>query len=119
MQTYSFKEFKAIKEDVQKVDFLNSHKLLITSAMLTVGFIFVFGNGVFASNGLDAGGMKILKQVRSLAYWVIMIKYVLDIAKAYFSGERHKLGEHTIHAVMAYGALFLLPYLLDMVQEVF
>lgn len=68
---------------------------------------------------LDAVGGELLHTGQSVGYWVVVIVSVFQIIKAAASGDKHKVGEILLMGILVYGALFIVPYALDLVSGVF
>jgi hypothetical protein len=89
--------------------------------MIIMSILFSFYTVSFAGNldKLDSAGNRILSIFRRIAYWVILIKAIQDIMKAAMSGDTHSLGGIITKYLLMYGALFMIPWLLRLVEGVF
>lgn len=94
-------------------------KLFILILIITI--LFSFYTVSFANNleKLDSTGNNILKIFRRIAYWVILIKAIQEVMKCAMSGDTHSLGGIIMKYILMYGALFMLPWLLRLVEGVF
>lgn len=68
---------------------------------------------------LDSVGNELLDMGQKIGYWVVVIVAVFQIIKASASGDKHKIGEIIMMAVIVYGALFVVPYALTLVSDIF
>lgn len=68
---------------------------------------------------LDSVGNELLSMGQHIGYWVVVIVAIFQIIKASASGDKHKIGEIIMMAVIVYGALFVVPYALNLVSNIF
>lgn len=94
-------------------------KIFILIIIITI--ILIFYSTSFAANldKLDSTGNRILTIFRRIAYWVILIKAIQDVMKCAMSGDTRSIGGIITKYILMYGALFMLPWLLKLVEEVF
>lgn len=94
-------------------------KIFILLIIMTI--ILVFYSTSFAANldKIDSTGMRLLIIFRRIAYWIILIKAIQEIMRSAMSGDTRSLGGIITKYVLMYGALFMVPWLLKLVEEVF
>lgn len=98
-----------------------SRKKLFLNLCLVVLWLLLSSSIVLADDlaKLDAGGMKILIIVRRIGFWVILTKGIFDLIKAGISGDYKSVSKIVLGCLMLYGALFLLPWGLRMIEDIF
>lgn len=66
---------------------------------------------------LDIAGAKIMGMARGVAYWIVAVVAVLQIIRAIIDGNKQKVMEILINAGIAYGSLFFVTFILDLIKE--
>ena len=68
---------------------------------------------------VDDVGRELLSIGQHIGYWVTVIVAVFQIIRASVGGDRHKILEIILMAIVVYGALFVVPYALNLVSDMF
>lgn len=68
---------------------------------------------------IDEVGIELLHIGQHIGYWITVIVAVFQIIKASACGDRQKVLEIILMALIVYGALFIVPYALDLISGVF
>jgi len=68
---------------------------------------------------IEAGGQRILNIVRTIGFWLILIKAIAEVVKAGLNGDRNAITQIIITYVLIYASLFFLPWALRLVEEIF
>ena len=68
---------------------------------------------------LDSAGFKILHIVRKVGYWIIVIQATKDVVKSAMRGATSDIGGIVLRYVLMYGALYVIPWALKLVEGVF
>jgi hypothetical protein len=74
---------------------------------------------VAASTGIDKGAMKIYRKLINIGKWVIIIKGGLDIVGSITNQDMDSAKKRFIGYLMAYAALFALPWGMGQVEILF
>lgn len=72
-------------------------------------------------SGIDRLGNTFLDIVRKVGYWIALIGAIKDIIKATMRGGNNtgEIGKIIMLYILAFGSLYLMPSLFDMVKEAF
>lgn len=68
---------------------------------------------------INEGGFAILTIARTIGYWVCIIMCIIEIIKALLDGSSKNIGKIILKYVFGFAALYLLPWLLDLIVGVF
>lgn len=74
------------------------------------------GNGV---KGIDPLGFKLLGIFRSFAYWICIIMCIVEICKSLLQGDSKSIGKIVVKYVLAFAAIYLVPWLFDVIRDSF
>jgi hypothetical protein len=74
---------------------------------------------VFASTGIDKGATKIYLKLVNIGKWVIIVKGGIDIITSITNGDVDAAKKRFFGYLMAYGALFALPWGMGEVERLF
>lgn len=66
---------------------------------------------------LDIAGNKILNMARGVSYWIVAAVAVFQILDAIIKGDKHKITEVLLGTALAYGSLFLITFILDLIKD--
>lgn len=96
------------------------NKNIALTTIVTTSLIF-YTSPSLAQNlsKLDKAGFKILDIVQRIGYWIILVQATREIISSIMSGANKNIGGVIVKYVLAYGSLFALPWLLDLVKGVF
>lgn len=91
--------------------------------IIIVSILLIFYSSTcFANKGLDnidRVGNQILNMFRRIGFWLILIKCIQELVNCAMSGGGKNVGGIIAKYVMIYGAFFLVPILLRMVEGIF
>ena len=132
--TYSFEEFRnkdLIKEMNRLENILNhlkKHRRLYTKLVFVVSIMLMSGyiNPLVsyaadvdrAINRLDTLGNQLLKLVRVLAYWAVLITTSKDCIREALNGDKKGVGGAVTKGVMIMAVIYFLPELFDMMESI-
>ena len=68
---------------------------------------------------IDAAGQKILDLVRKVGYWIGVILCSKDVLKHCMRGHLDSIGSVIAMYGMSFGALYFLPWLFDLIKNIF
>ena len=71
------------------------------------------------SAAIDAVGQKILDLVRKVGYWIGVILCSKDVLKHCMRGHLDSIGSVIAMYGMSFGALYFLPWLFDLIKNIF
>ena len=93
---------------------------LVTIIALTVNLSTV---SAFAAEpgtaAIDAAGQKILDLIRKVGYWIGVILCSKDVLKHCMRGHLDSIGSVIAMYGMSFGALYFLPWLFDLIKNIF
>lgn len=131
-EVYSVQEFlnKDVIEEINKIDKMighlkrnkNKYRLAVTLIALTVN---LSGVNVLAltesaaSISVDRAGWQILNLMRSVGYWVCIILCTKDVILKSMKGHMNSVGTVVASYGIAFGTLYFLPWLFDLIQQIF
>jgi hypothetical protein len=72
-----------------------------------------------ALNKVDVAGGTILAVVRSIGYWICIIMCVVEILRCLGQGDTKQIGKIILKYLIAFGACYLLPWLFDLIRDIF
>jgi hypothetical protein len=128
---YSNPTIDKIKKE-QKRKF-NSNLELVASHIkddteLKKKFIFVVGSLMYVNEvvnaadplgKIDTAGNTILGIVRRIGYWCCIIGCIIDIIKALMQGDTKSVAKIMMKYALAFAALYLFPWILDLIKAIF
>jgi hypothetical protein len=99
---------------------LNQYKLK-KLFVITLGSLLFLNIKVNAlpTDQIDKGGSTILTVVRHLGYWGCIIACTLEIIRTVLQGDTKSVGKCIAKYSISYGALYLLPWILDLIKSIF
>ncbi|MGL5381049.1 hypothetical protein [Clostridium sp.] len=127
-EVYTVREFlnKEAIEEMNKFDRMLGHlkrnkkkyMALVTIIALTMDLSCInsFANGYEA---IDRAGMEILTLVRKVGYWLCIILCAKDVIKKSMKGHMDSLGTIVTMYGITFGTLYFLPWLFDLIQQIF
>lgn len=68
---------------------------------------------------IDQAGLLILGIVRRIGYWGCIILCVMDIIKQLMEGNTKNTWKTMMKYALAFAALYLFPWILDMIKGIF
>lgn len=130
MSVHEFMEnYRLKKEDYKENEIWESFANHIKSnKRLEKMFTFVVGSlmyckEVYASvgglQGIDALGGKLLSVCRKFAYWVGIIMCIVEIIKSLLQGDSKSIGKIIIKYILAFAAIYFVPWLFDLIKASF
>lgn len=132
IQTFTFKEFKEneLYKEIKKVDKIIEHlkknKKAYSTLVFTIAFIFFKGyvspslaiNPDEAISKIDNIGEQLLKLVRAIGYWAIILITSRDCIREALRGNNHNITGVISKGVIIMGVLYFLPELFDMMESI-
>jgi len=73
----------------------------------------------FDMGKLDTAGNNFLYMAQSIGYWIVTIKCVLDIMKCALNKDKGAVGDTIVTYSLIYGAMFFVPFILNLIKGVF
>lgn len=109
------------KENLPRYRYKTRHKRLTRLLVVLLGLLLFTGKIVVGlpTDQIDRGGATILNVVRHLGYWACIIACTLEILRTVLQGDTKSIGKCIAKYSIAYGALYLLPWLLDLIKSIF
>lgn len=95
---------------------MNNYLILLYSVLLTANDNITT---VDAFVKIDEVGNEILSIGQKIGYWIVVIVSTFQVIQASANGNRHKIGEIIFMAILTFGALFIIPYALNLVSDIF
>ncbi|BDR77058.1 hypothetical protein [Clostridium tetani] len=68
---------------------------------------------------INSAGGALLSVVRSFGYWICLIMCGLEIIKSLMQGDTRSISKIIIKYILGFSALYFLPWLFDLIREVF
>jgi len=85
--------------------------------------IYLFYIKAYAVNpdmtNLDSAGNTILYVLQKIAYWVIIVKCIMDLISSVMQKDLHSIGKTVITYVTVYAAMFFIPWAMRLVEGIF
>ena len=116
------------REEMLKLDKMieqlkrNKKKYLLVVIMIAITFnsttLIAFANGA-SLDSINKAGMTILELVREVGYWVCIIMGAKDIITNAMRGHIDRIGTVITMYALAFGALFFLPWIFDIIKSIF
>lgn len=70
-------------------------------------------------NKIDLIGNNFLHVVYRIGKWVIIITCMMEILKCAFNHNRNGVGQVIVTGGFIYGAIYFIPYMMGIIEEVF
>ena len=104
--------------------FLNdSYKISKSNNKLYKLTVFVLANFMYIEKvkaaDINVAGNKILGISRNIGYWACLIMATIEIIKALVQGDTKSITSIITKYSIGYAALFLLPWLFDLIRSIF
>lgn len=116
----NFKDIKRLDKEVGKI--LNSSKtskMLVTVTACLMHYAPAFADAVAASAKIAAAGRSLFQICQTAAYWCCLVMCAIEIIKALMAGDTRSISRIIAKYIIGFGALFFLPWIFDMIQDVF
>lgn len=100
---------------------INVNSRLKKMVVFTLGSLLYLEDAVYASDfsKIDTGGNKILEITRHIGYWACLIGCTIEIIRSMMQGDSKSIGKTIAKYAVSYGALYLLPWILDLIKSIF
>lgn len=101
---------------------INANTKLKKEAVFVLGSLLYVNEIVNAADPLgkiDVAGNTILGIVRKIGYWCCIIGCIIDIIKALMQGDTKSIAKIMMKYALAFGALYIFPWILDMIKSIF
>jgi len=104
-------------------------KKINSSTKLQKTFIFVAGSFLYFQNvmavsknplnKIEVFGKTIFGMCLTIGYWLVLVMGIIDILKSLMQGDTKSIPKIVLHYALAYAALLLFPWLLDLIKSIF
>lgn len=101
---------------------INANTELKKKAVFVLGSLLYANEVVSAADPLgkiDTAGNTILGIVRRIGYWCCIIGCIIDIIKALMNGDTKSIAKIMMKYALAFGALYIFPWILDLIKSIF
>lgn len=101
---------------------INADTELKKKAIFVIGSLLYVNDVVNAADPLgkiDVAGNTILGIVRRIGYWCCIIGCIIDIVKALMQGDTKSIAKIMMKYALAFGALYIFPWILDLIKGIF
>ena len=129
---YTFEDFKnlELKKELNRVDNLLNHikknkslyrkLVLIVCVMLISGYLspVLAADVDVAITKLDTLGKQLLKLVRTIGYWVVLLITTKDCIAQAINGDKKGVGGAVTKGLMIMAVLYFLPELFSMMESI-
>lgn len=68
---------------------------------------------------INKGGLMILGLIQTVGYWLCIISCVMEILKTVMNGATKDVGKVMIKYILIFASLYLMPWLFDLIREIF
>lgn len=123
VNNYKRKQQEKYNENLELVaKHINADTSLKKKAVIVLGSIFYVQDAVNAVANLDKlnkAGNTIIGIVRDIAYWVCFAGFVIDIIKSLMQGDTKSIGKIGIKYGIAFSSLYIFPWVLDLIKDIF
>ena len=111
------KKYNHKVEEIAK--YINSNERLRKMAVFSLGSLLYCQSVIANPIKVNAAGNKLLGIVQSLAYWTALIMCSTEIMKNIMQGDHKSVSKSILKYSLAYGSLYLLPWIFDLIKEIF
>lgn len=101
---------------------INADNKLKKQAVFVLGSLFYVQDVVSAASDLgkiDKAGNTILGIVRKIGYWICIVGCIIDIIKSLMQGDTKSIAKIMMKYALAFAALYIFPWMLDLIKEIF
>lgn len=101
---------------------INADTELKKKAIFVLGSLLYVNEVVNAADPMgkiDVAGNTILGIVRRIGYWCCILGCIMDIVKALMQGDTRSIGKIMMKYALAFGALYIFPWILDLIKSIF
>lgn len=77
------------------------------------------GTASDALGKVDVAGNTFLSIVRKAGYWICLIMCIIEIIKMLLQGNSKAVGNVVIKYLLAFSALYFMPFLFDLIRDIF
>ena len=132
--TYTFEEFRNLEliKEINKVEnilnHIKKHKrlyrklVLVVTMMLISGYVsptLAYGTNVDeALTRLDELGNQLLKVVRAIGYWAVLLVTSKDCIAQAINGDKKGIGSAVTKGLMIMAVIYFLPELFSMMESI-
>jgi len=124
LENIKLRQKQRYREDLELVaKHINANSKLKKQFIFIVAMVFFLkGTMVYAAGPMDkvnVAGNTMLGIVRGIGYWCCLIGCIVDIIKALMQGDTKSVAKVMMKYGLAYGALFMFPWILDIIKGIF
>lgn len=126
---YTVTEHITLKKDHKFINYIDKsiciikknkkkYIILVSLIALTVDLstITIFADNL---NAIDEAGTQILELMRKVGYWVTLVLCSKDVIKHSMRGHVESIGSVVAMYGMAFGTLYFLPWIFDLIKGIF
>lgn len=123
INNFKHKQKKKYNENLELVaKHINANNRLKKTAVFVIGSLFYINDKVYAVDSfskIDKAGNTILEVVRRIGYWCCIIGCIIDIIRALMQGDTKSIAKIMMKYALAFAALFIFPWILDLIKSIF
>ena len=93
--------------------------IMIIAIMVLYLSVFAFADSPDKLAKLDATGNQLLYLARRIGFWIITVMATYKVIQCALKGNRKEVGEIIITYVLIYGSMFLIPWAMRLVEDIF
>lgn len=71
------------------------------------------------AKGIDSLGIRLLGIFRQFAYWICIIGCIIEICKSLMQGDHKSIGKIIAKYILAFAAIYFVPWIFDIIKESF
>jgi len=101
---------------------INADNKLKKQAVFVLGSLFYVQDVVSAAGDLskiDKAGGTILQVARKIGYWVCIVGCIIDVLKALMQGDTKSIAKIMMKYALAFSSLYIFPWVLDLIKNIF
>lgn len=102
---------------------INADNRLKKMAVFTLGSLLYINDTVYAATDpmgkVNKAGSTILGIVRTIGYWICILGCIMEIVKALMQGDTKSIAKIMMKFGLAFAALFVFPWILDLIKSIF
>jgi multisubunit Na+/H+ antiporter MnhF subunit len=72
-----------------------------------------------AADKMNSAGSQLLTLLQVVAYWVVIIKCVIDVIKSANAGDRKSVLNILMTNVMLFATVYICPWIFDLIKDIF
>jgi len=103
-----------------KIDF-KRFCIVVLILLITIIYLSIFTCATTDKSieNLDAAGYKLLYIGRHIGFWIITVVATYKVIQCALKGSRKEVGEIILTYVLIYGSMFIIPWAMKLVENIF